>query len=505
MTKKLIIINTDRKIKLLQSKNNKIVLCHGVFDVLHSGHILHFQKAKSLGNKLIVSVTADEFIKKGPGRPYFNLQQRMKMISELTLVDLVIPSYEVTSVSNILKIKPIFYCKGIDYKDTKSDITNNIIKERNAIKKVGGEIVYTDTKKYSASNLLKSEFNMLTPVQNTFLNKITKITKINLINYFKKIESLKVLVLGEIIIDKYTYGNAVGKSSKDPIIVLNHTKTQSYLGGAGSIARNVSSFSKNVHLLSSLEDKSTENNFIKKNLTNSLKLVDLKKKNFKTIVKRRFVDEVSRRKLLGLYDLNDDEMDKKNELKVINYLKKNSKNFDIIIVADYGHGFVTSKIAKTLTENYKLCFVNSQINSFNIRSQSLDKYDGSFCIVINESELRIDLKDTQNEIKKLVKKFFKKYNIQILVVTSGSLGATIFYKNSSKSVNCPAFGNDIVDKTGSGDSLLALFSICIASGISDEMSLLIGSLAAADSLQFMANSKLIDKNTLIKSIENLTS
>ena len=58
-----------KKIETLKKKNKKIVLCHGVFDLVHLGHLKHFKKAKSFGDFLIVSITKDEFIKKGPGRP----------------------------------------------------------------------------------------------------------------------------------------------------------------------------------------------------------------------------------------------------------------------------------------------------------------------------------------------------------------------------------------------------------------------------------------------------
>ena len=128
----------------------------------------------------------------------------------------------------------------------------------------------------------------------------------------------------------------------------------------------------------------------------------------------------------------------------------------------------------------------------------------SYCAVINESELRLDLRNNTNSLNHLAKTFFKKYFIKILVVTSGSKGATIFFnKENSKPIHCPAFGLNIVDKTGSGDSFLALFSLCISSGLEENMSLFIASLAAAESLQHLANSNSIDKNSLIKSVENL--
>ena len=306
------------------------------------------------------------------------------------------------------------------------------------------------------------------------------------------------------IIDRYIFGNAVGKSSKDPIIVLNENHTENFLGGAGSIAKNMSSFSKNVTLLTLNKKNCPNNNFIKKEINKLFKVKFFNKNNFKTIIKKRFVESVNNRKLLGLYDLNDDLIDAKNEIQIINFLKTNKKNYDLLVIADYGHGFISDKIASCITKNYKNTYINSQINSFNVRSQNIAKYEKSYCTVINESELRLDLRNNNNTINYLASNFFKKYLIKILVVTSGAKGAIIFFNNKNlKPIHCPAFGSNIIDKTGSGDSLLALLSLCITSGLKENISLLIASLAAAESLQHLANSNTISKNNLIKSVENL--
>ena len=73
----------QKKINYLKKIKKKIVLCHGVFDVIHAGHISHFKSAKKFGDILIVSVTGDKFVNKGFNRPIFNLNDRKKILSEL--------------------------------------------------------------------------------------------------------------------------------------------------------------------------------------------------------------------------------------------------------------------------------------------------------------------------------------------------------------------------------------------------------------------------------------
>ena len=97
-------------------KNKKIVLCHGTFDLLHIGHIRHLERAKLLGDILVVSITADQFVNKGPNRPLFNEQLRSEAIAALGFVDFVTINNNPISVQVIEALKPHFYVKGSDYK-----------------------------------------------------------------------------------------------------------------------------------------------------------------------------------------------------------------------------------------------------------------------------------------------------------------------------------------------------------------------------------------------------
>lgn len=115
----------------------KIVLCHGVFDVLHFGHVKHLKAAKKFGDTLIVSITSDKFVNKGPGRPFFDLSNRIETIAALECVDFVFISDSSDALLPIKLFKPNFYCKGQDYKNSKDDITGKIIRETNEVKKYG--------------------------------------------------------------------------------------------------------------------------------------------------------------------------------------------------------------------------------------------------------------------------------------------------------------------------------------------------------------------------------
>ena len=90
MKKKVLSLESLGQIAAKQrNKGKKIVLCHGVFDLLHLGHIRHFKEAKSLGDILVVTLTPDRYVNKGPLRPAFNEKLRLEAIAALDVIDFI--------------------------------------------------------------------------------------------------------------------------------------------------------------------------------------------------------------------------------------------------------------------------------------------------------------------------------------------------------------------------------------------------------------------------------
>ena len=132
------------------------VLCHGCFDLLHPGHINHFEKAAALGSRLVVSITSDKWVNKGPGRPIFPEHQRMLVIRGIRVVDAVILSDAENCVGVILKVKPHIFCKGPDY--SRGDKTGNLDKERTAVESYGGRLAIIDNDIiYSSTEILSGQ------------------------------------------------------------------------------------------------------------------------------------------------------------------------------------------------------------------------------------------------------------------------------------------------------------------------------------------------------------
>ncbi len=145
----------SKKCQQLKAQNHQIVLCHGCFDLLHIGHLRHFKAAKSFGDILIVSLTADKFISKGTFQPIFSQELRMEFVASLECVDYVAFSNNPSAVEEIRLIKPHFFAKGSDYKIRNEHTNPNIYLEEQAVAEMGGKLVYTDDLTFSSTNLLE--------------------------------------------------------------------------------------------------------------------------------------------------------------------------------------------------------------------------------------------------------------------------------------------------------------------------------------------------------------
>lgn len=506
MNKKIININQLKiTIRQLKKKKKKIVLCHGVFDLLHTGHIMHFQESKKLGDILVVSVTPNIYVKKGPNRPVMDIRQRMQIISEIDCVDFVVENFKAEASSIIKVIKPNIYSKGLDYKNNKDDITGKILEEKKTVQKNGGKIHYTKSKLYSSSKLINDLAINLDNKQKNYLIKLKsqlQLSKISFEEHLDSLKKLKVLIIGEAIIDKYVFCEAVGKSGKEPMLVLRDLKSQKYIGGSLAIAKSISFFCQKVSILTYLGSKKNELKFMKNNLPKNIDLDYVIKENSPSVLKTRYIEHINSTKILGVYSYGVDKISKKNENALIKKLRKKIKNYDVVIVSDYGHGLITEKLSKFIMKNSKFLSVNAQLNATNLGYHTISKYNLSDLLIINENELRHEMRDKESNLDYLIIKLSKNIKTKYIVVTSGSEGAKLFISKNKKIINCPAFTYDFIDKVGAGDTLLSLLSISIKKSESLELSMLIASLAAAQNVKSLANSSYISDIEMKKNLKS---
>ena len=505
MQEKILSAEKLKKITLkLKSKGKKIILCHGVFDLLHVGHINYFQEAKSYGDVLIVSLTSDQYVRKGPNRPAFNEANRAKALAALKVIDYVVLSKNPTSISIIGEIKPDFYCKGPDYKSHKHDVSGEIKNEVNAVKKIGGKTIYTSGAAFSSGKLLNEYTEIYNNQQKMFLNKIKKKYQFSQIReLIKSFENLKVLVIGETIIDQYIFCEALGKSGKEPVLALRDLKTEEYLGGAAALSRHISTFCKKLTLFSMVGERGDYLSKIKKKLPKNINFQYIKKKNSPTILKRRFLDDINKNKILGVYKINDEILPKIQDKMFCNKLKKIIPKYDLVIVSDYGHGLISKKAASLICSLSKYSALNAQVNAANVGYHSMRNYKNINCVIINENEIRHEMRNKNDKIELLMKKLSMSQNFEDLIVTRGNRGSILYNKKNKKIDYCGAYAKTAVDKIGAGDAMLSIISMCLKCKFDKDLALLTASLAAAQSVETIGNKESINKTQILKNLENI--
>lgn len=138
-------IASAQKIRPLESLTHYGgTLCHGCFDILHIGHIYHLERARMLcpEKSLIVTITADQYIRKGPGRPCFDAETRALCVAALACVDYVAIVHEATGLTPIQVIRPLYYVKGAEYQG-RGGIAQL---EQQVVEQQGGYVFFTDVK-----------------------------------------------------------------------------------------------------------------------------------------------------------------------------------------------------------------------------------------------------------------------------------------------------------------------------------------------------------------------
>jgi rfaE bifunctional protein kinase chain/domain len=280
-------------------------------------------------------------------------------------------------------------------------------------------------------------------------------------------------------------------------------KEEKYLGGSLAIAKNLSSFCKSIQIITHLGKESNYIDFIKSKLEKNIKLNLFKKKDSETIVKKRIVENTDNIKVIGLYHFNDRLLDPKEENTLIKKIKNNLKKFDIVIISDYNHGMLTEKVSSTISKNYKNLYnLNCQLNSSNSYFKSLSKFSYPKLIIINEGELRHQFKENNLDIKILIKKLLKENKAKNILVTRGKKGM-LFYSKKEGFFNCDAFSETAVDKIGTGDTVLAFFSLLFNSNFDYKLCLLVSSLAANYSIKMLANKDPVKKENIYQSLNHL--
>ncbi len=481
-------------------KNKKFSLVHGVFDVLHVGHKRHFDTANKLTGTLLVSITSDKFVKKGPGRPFFNEFLRSEMVSSLDTVSYVYINDKETPIELIKELRPDFYCKGQDYEDFSKDITGNIKKEADAVKKSGGKIFFTSDIQFSSSKIINNNLNS-PKIMSEIKSKVNNLNnfKFGIFENLKKIEDLKVAIFGETIEDEYIYSKSLGQPSKEFIHAVERLNNEVYLGGSYAIANNLKQFCKSVDVFSAGNFQSNLNKQIKINKKKKINFINLDNK-FVVIKKSRYLN-INKKKLFECYSYRGQNKTFILSKNILKKLKNKIKSYDCVILSDFGHGFFSEELYRIIQKEAKFLSINVQTNAGNRGYNLATKYKKTDNLLLDLPELQLATKDNSSNVEDLIKKLNKKINSKYFAITKGKDGIFIFDAKQKKKISLSAFEAKPLDTMGAGDSVLGISSLLFSINAPLEVVAYISNLFGAVSTSILGHSDFIKKKEILKSVE----
>lgn len=487
-----------------QAEGKKIVHAHGVFDLLHVGHIRHLKEARSFGDILVVTITPDHYVNKGPHRPAFPQDLRAEALAALDLVDFVAINRWPTSVDTIRLLRPNIYVKGSEFKDHK-DITGAVSEEAKAIAEVGGEVRFTEDITFSSSALLNRHFSPFSPEVEAYLESFRKRHSADeILEWVNKISLLRPLVIGEAIIDEYLFCEGIGKSTKDPVLAVLQQELEVCAGGSLAVANHLAGFCSEVRLVTQLGELNPREDFVRQSLRPNVHATLLQKSASPTIHKRRIVDRYSGNKLLEIYEMQDQVTSGKDARQLESALKRKFKDngFELAIVADYGHGMLNEDTIKLICNQAPYLALNVQCNAGNRGLNHVSKYPSADYVCIAGHELEMEVRHRELTGFEKVKLLARRIQCPRYTVTAGKTG-TMHYDCASGFHQTPSLAVKVVDRVGAGDAVLAITSLLVKAGAPWDIVGFIGNAAGGLAVAELGNRKPLEKVALSRYLVSL--
>lgn len=486
----------------LKAKGRKIVHAHGVFDLLHIGHIRHFEEARKMGDVLVVTVTRDEHVNKGPHRPAFPQELRAEAIAALGVVDYVAINRWPLALETIKLLRPDIYVKGSEYRVAEQDITAGIVAEAEAVRSVGGEIRFTDDITFSSSTLLNRHLSPFPPEVDRYLEEFRRHSPDEVLWWLDRASRLRAVVVGEAIIDEYLFCEVIGKSTKDPVLAVLEQSVESYAGGALAVANHLAGLCGEVRLVTQLGEIDRRDDFVVGVLRPNVETSLLTKSGSPTIQKRRVVERYSGSKLLELYAMNDEPTAGEDGCALYRAVEKAIVERDLTVVADYGHGMLTSEAIELLCAEAPFLAVNVQSNAGNRGFNPVSKYRRADYVCLAEHEVRIETRRRSSSLRDAVFDIKQRIDSPRFTVTRGKAGS-LHYDVESGFTEVPAFAPRVLDRVGAGDAVLAVTSLLARAGAPWDIVGFVGNVAGAELVGELGNRVPLDRVSLTRHITAL--
>lgn len=486
------------KVERLKADGNTIVQSHGVFDLIHPGVITHLNEAKKQGDVLIVTIIRDKDVRKGPGRPIFSEELRTENVASLEQVDYVCLVDDDVPFECVKLLKPDVFAKGQTYRERDRTIHEKVFEEEKNFIFEKSRIYETKGFSFSSSHIINNSLEIYPEDTKAFLKKFLNIYSFDhILQKINELKRLKVLIIGDGIVDEYHYCETMGKSPKSQLIVNKYIKHDIFAGGAFAIANHIAGLCDEVELVSVLGTEDPREGFISDNLKANVRAKFFYRDDGPTVIKKRYLNKYNKQKLFEINFINDTFVPQDCEAQIIDYLQARIAEFDLVLVSDFGHGLVTDPIIRMIGQLSKKVAVNTQTNGANAGYNLITKYNNVSFICLDDPEARLATQMKHDNVEDVGKKLLEATRAEYLMITIGSNGSMCF-AGAGNINHTPAFSSRVVDIIGAGDAFFSFAAPCVALGMPMDLFSFVGNAAGALAVQIVGNKKSVEKYELLE-------
>jgi len=471
---------------LISGRPIRVVQCHGCFDIVHPGHIRYLQFARSQGDVLVVSITGDAGIDKEPQRPYIPEELRAENLAALELVDYVVVDSHPTAKALLGVIQPDVYVKGHEYATSDDP---GFLAERAVVESYGGRVIFSSGQVvFSSSRLAASmtPWDDLATQRMCLICRRHEIDEPALSGFLDRIAGCRVLVFGDLVVDRYVLCDAGGIAGESPMMSLKSLDQRDYLGGAAAMADQAAALGAEPVLYTAMADDEISH-WARTTLESRGTEVRVIHRRPDLPIRTRFL--VDDQKLFKVERTASRPLDSVGERQAAAKLAEQANRADAIIFYDSGFGMITPWILGQLDAACRQAApsVTGGITDAQGNLAAMKRLD---LLCTSERRLRAAMNDLDSGLSTLAYRMLDVTQAGRMLVTLGKRGLVTFERPSSDRASLewrgrllseylPTFAHRVVDRLGCGQALMTTATLASAVGAGLMQGAYLGSLAAA--------------------------
>jgi len=479
----------------------RLVHCHGCFDIVHPGHIRHLQYARSLGDRLLVSITADAFVGKGEGRPLFGEDLRAENLAALSMVDWVCVSHAGTAQPLLDRVKPDIYVKGREYEANEDP---RFAAERETVERHGGRVVFSSGDVVFSSTALVGALHeghgaadgFEDPVSSRLrrLGREHDLSAASAARLLDGARDRRIVIVGEPMIDRYVFCTWPRVAGESPVLSLRPVEETSFDGGAAVLALHAAALGARPHLVAPLP-RGRESDALVERLSTAGVDVHQIEVDGPLPVKERML--VGRDKLVKLDRVAPLSLDSRARATLQGTARELGEEADAAIIADYATGSLGPTVVRDACEALRPR-VRVLAGDVSGATASLAAMRGADWLSPTESEMRSALGEPDKSLPAVAWELARRTRARNVVVTMGPEGLVAFRRLAEtqsrdgapsmlSGEHIPALTGREIDPLGCGDALLAVATLTLAAGGDAITAAFLGSAAAAVQAESQGN------------------